>query len=175
MYLGFMMNDATKGVIVNVLAATGNLSGALKQAGVSRRQFETMRDSDADFEEQVENAWEIAADALETEARRRAVEGVTKDIYYKGEIVGQEQVYSDSLLMFLLKGRRRETFGDATKITGDKAAPLTIEVVDVLGNHQATDMTKEDVRELVGKAVQHTAAVAPAVNITINNNGDDLA
>ena len=43
-------------------------------------------------------------DALEAEARRRAVEGVRKPVFYQGVICGWVGEYSDTLLIFLLKG-----------------------------------------------------------------------
>lgn len=42
---------------------------------------------------------------LETEAIRRAVRGVEEEIYYKGEVVGTKQVFSDGLLGKLLEAR----------------------------------------------------------------------
>jgi hypothetical protein len=51
-------------------------------------------------------------DDLAEEARRRAMDGVTKDIYYQGNAIGQVTEYSDPLLMFLLKSYDKRTFGD---------------------------------------------------------------
>ena len=53
-----------------------------------------------------------ACDALEAEARRRAVEGVRKPIYCQGEICGTVREYSDTLLFFLLKGAMPEKYRD---------------------------------------------------------------
>lgn len=70
-------------------------------------------------------AYDVAAaegtDCLEDEARRRAVDGVLEDQYYRGAVVGQVRRYSDVLLMFLLKSRDRERFSDKQEIkhTGD--------------------------------------------------------
>ena len=51
-------------------------------------------------------------DMLQAEAVRRAVEGTEKGIWHQGKLVGIEQQYSDPLLMFLLKGKKPETFGN---------------------------------------------------------------
>ena len=48
----------------------------------------------------------MAADLLEEEAFRRAVEGDTQVVYYKGQEVGRKRVYSDQLLAILLKGKK---------------------------------------------------------------------
>ena len=44
-----------------------------------------------------------AAESLENEARRRAIEGVVDDVWYQGEKVGKQRRFSDVLLIFLLK------------------------------------------------------------------------
>jgi len=52
------------------------------------------------------------ADELEREARRRAIEGVTEPIMYRGKQVHAVQRYSDLLLIFLLKGARPHKYRD---------------------------------------------------------------
>ena len=47
-----------------------------------------------------------AAQALEDEAVRRAYEGAERPVYQGGKKVGVVQEYSDTLLIFLLKGLR---------------------------------------------------------------------
>jgi hypothetical protein len=59
-----------------------------------------------EFKAAFEQAAEDATDLLEEEARRRAVEGVPEPHFYEGVACGYVQKYSDSLLMFLLKGKR---------------------------------------------------------------------
>ena len=56
------------------------------------------------------DALEEAADRLEMEAFRRAVEGIGEDRFFKGDVVGRVTRYSDRLLMFLLKARRPDRF-----------------------------------------------------------------
>jgi hypothetical protein len=58
-----------------------------------------------EFKAAFEQAAEDATDLLEEEARRRAIEGVPEPHFYEGW-VRVVQKYSDSLLMFLLKGKR---------------------------------------------------------------------
>jgi hypothetical protein len=67
-------------------------------------------------------ARDLAASTLEDEAIRRARDGVVRPVYYLGEVVGEEIVYSDTLLMLLLKGAMPERYG--TKVQGD----LTLQV-----------------------------------------------
>lgn len=69
-------------------------------------------------------ALEHGTDALEDEAVRRAVEGVIKPVFHQGKRVGTLRVYSDSLLMFLLRARRPEKFADRAGTTSDSADDL---------------------------------------------------
>ena len=57
-------------------------------------------------------AEEHAIQALETEARRRAMAGVDKPIFYKGQAVTCVRAFSDGLLMFLLKAKRPDIYRD---------------------------------------------------------------
>ena len=52
------------------------------------------------------DALEEAADRLEMEAFRRAVEGIGEDSYFRSDLVGSVTRYSNRLLMFLLKAQR---------------------------------------------------------------------
>ena len=65
-----------------------------------------------------------ACDALEAEARRRAVKGVRKPVYYKGKVVGFNRKYSDTLLMFLMKGAMPEKYRDNVKMKKTGGAEL---------------------------------------------------
>jgi hypothetical protein len=51
-------------------------------------------------------AQQMAGDFLEEEAIRRAVDGVQKGVWHQGALVGKERVYSDTLLIFALKGAK---------------------------------------------------------------------
>jgi hypothetical protein len=43
----------------------------------------------------------FAADRVEAEIRRRAVEGTVEDVYYQGKVVGTQRKFSDLLIIFL--------------------------------------------------------------------------
>ena len=106
----------------------GLLNTAARVAGVTPRRVAKLREESAEFDYLVTDALEEAADVLEAEARRRAVEGVEKGVYYQGEEVGTETVYSDSLLTTLLKAKRADEFAERKQITGAGGAPLTVMV-----------------------------------------------
>ncbi len=56
-----------------------------------------------DFKEGMAEALQDYRDMLENEAHRRAVTGIKRAIYYKGEVVGHELLYSDRILELKLK------------------------------------------------------------------------
>lgn len=101
-----------RAVFLRSLAQTGRVDVSAKMAGFTRpTALYAYRKEHPDFAEEWDAALNIAADmVLEAEAVRRAVEGVDKDVYYKGEVVGQERVYSDGLLSKLLEGAKPEKF-----------------------------------------------------------------
>lgn len=99
------------------LAELGVVTYAAAAAGFSRRTAQRLREVDADFADAWDDALEQAADKLEQEAHRRASRGVARPltsvkglIYDEDGTIVTEQVYSDTLLIFLLKGMRPEKY-----------------------------------------------------------------
>jgi hypothetical protein len=111
------------------LAETGILSDAAAAAGVDRSNVWRRRQDDAEFAQAVEQALDMAADKLEAEARRRALEGVEEPVYQGGQLVGTRTVYSDSLLALLLKGRRKKVFAERIEQTGADGGPVKTQQV----------------------------------------------
>ena len=97
------------------------------------------------------NAWklvkQIAADYLEEEARRRALEGVQRLVFYKGKPLKDprtgkyylEHEFSDSLMMFLLKANAPKKFREnsSVEIGGKKGQPIQYDI-----HHDLMDITK---------------------------------
>ena len=93
-----------KRAFLAAFAETGNISAASRLSGISRQAHYEWMQSDPDYPALFKAADQVAAEALETEARRRAVQGTARPVFYKGEECGTVQEYSDTLLIFLLKG-----------------------------------------------------------------------
>ncbi len=90
---------------LELLAQTGKVGASARAVGFnSTASLHKLRRDDEDFAEDWSHAVEAAGDVLEEEAARRALQGVREEIYYKGEVVGAKYMYSDQLLMFLLRG-----------------------------------------------------------------------
>lgn len=99
-----------------VFASTANVSEACRQAGIYRAWVYEQRDKDEVFAQRWNEADEVATDALEAEARRRALEGVEKPVFYKGVECGRIREFSDTLMAILLKAKRRDQFGDKQSV-----------------------------------------------------------
>ena len=98
------------------LRQTGNVSAAARAAGTRRSRCYKARQRDRGFATAWADSLEEAADRLEMEAFRRAVEGIGEDRYFRGDVVGSVTRYSDRLLMFFLKARRPSKFGSGAEV-----------------------------------------------------------
>ena len=105
-----------KGKFLAELRRTGNATFASRTTGISRREWYRVRLEEADFAEEWDHARAAyAEEVLEPEADRRAVEGVTHQLYFDkdGNPVGEVRRYSDTLLIFRLKALKAEEYKDA--------------------------------------------------------------
>lgn len=119
----------TEHQIATFIAAlyTGGLeNSAAKQAGVTMTRVKKEYENNPGFKAQAEEAIELFNDVLENAAIRRAVEGVEKPVFYKGEVVGSVTEYSDTLLAKLLTGRRPEVYGNKQEISTNQ--PIAIHI-----------------------------------------------
>lgn len=101
---------------LGALSDGASITRAAEVAGVGRRTAFDHRQRDEAFALAWHDAAEAGADRLEDEARRRAAEGTVKPVYQGGKLVGEIREYSDTLLIFLLKGKRPEVFRDNVKV-----------------------------------------------------------
>lgn len=86
---------------------------------VLRRIQEMDELGDSRWRDLWEESLELFADKLEAEMARRAIEGVDKPVFYKGEEVGTIREYSDQLAITLAKAVRPERFRDNVKVDAD--------------------------------------------------------
>ena len=128
-----------KRAFLAAMANTANVLRAAEIAGMDRDNHYLWLKKDPAYAAAFEIAWQRGADALEAEAVRRAYEGVTKPIFHGGKraidvvqnpdgslkrdefgkpigIPAAVREYSDTLLIFLLKGRNPAVFGDRTAL-----------------------------------------------------------
>lgn len=102
------------------------MSDACRAAGIGRTTAYEWKEADPDFAALWTEAEEIAADKLEREAWRRAVEGYDKPVTYQGEITGTYKEYSDRMLEILLKGHRPEKYTERQRVEHGGAIMLNV-------------------------------------------------
>jgi hypothetical protein len=114
------LTKARREGFLKALSDTGGITAAVAAVGTSRTRVYELRKFDPAFAAAWDEAEEIAADRLENEARRRAVEGVPELLVSAGKLVRDDlgqpvamRRYSDPLLLALLRMHRparRERF-----------------------------------------------------------------
>ena len=120
-----------KRAFLTALAHTGNVTKAADIADIARSAHYQWLEADPVYAAAYEDAMEQAAERLEAEAKRRAVEGVEEPVFYQGKQCGVIQRYSDALLMFLLKGAMPDKYKErtSTELTGAGGKDLRVEFV----------------------------------------------
>jgi hypothetical protein len=126
-------------VFLAAYRVTCSIGKAAAAAGIERGMHYRRLKSDPAYKAAFEEAHEIAIQALEDEAVRRAHEGVKKPLVYQGQFTYAEydeetrkpigeplaiREYSDSLLMFLLRGARPEKYRERHTVSGENGGPI---------------------------------------------------
>lgn len=118
---------------LEAFAKAGMVSAACKATSVGRRTVYDARETDDAFAAAWDELVDETTDRMEREAQRRAVDGIDHGVWYKGDLVGHERLYSDTLLIFLMKARRPETYRENVRHehTGPAGGPVQVEGVDL--------------------------------------------
>ncbi len=103
---------------------------------MTRREISLLREQDADFAVAFQDAMDEAADMLEAEAWRRALEGVAEPMIKAGKPVFDPNTgeaitvrrYSDALLMLLLRGSKPGKFMSRPAAGRDDTAQIIKEI-----------------------------------------------
>lgn len=128
--------------IVELIASGLFISEICQQIGITPPTVRKWRAEDKEFDEAYSDAEAQVTDTLEKEAIRRARNGVLEPVVSGGKVVMdpanpgeilQVRRYSDGLMQFLLKGRRREVYGDKREIS----AQVGIDVVGAKSSLEA--------------------------------------
>lgn len=105
-----------RGAFLSYLAEYGNVSKSAESAKLNRPALYRYRDEHEEFAKLWDEAAAIGAQALEDEARRRAYEGTLKPVFHQGEQCGVIREYSDTLMIFLLKGSNPEKYAERQNV-----------------------------------------------------------
>jgi hypothetical protein len=128
---------------LDALAAGWAVRHAARHSGVDFRRWYELRDKDEEFAHAWGESFEQGTQALEDEARRRAVDGYDEDTFDgEGNLQRRVHRYDGALLQTLLKGRRPEVYRDNAPARLDVNARVQIDA-------DFTPTTLRDVLELV--------------------------
>jgi len=107
---------------------------AAEAVALSRSRAYELRDEDPEFAAAWDAAVDEAADRLEQEAWRRAVDGWEEPVFGSlgggvgsGE-VGRVRKFSNALLIFLLKGNRPDKFAERHQVGGKGGGPVVVRI-----------------------------------------------
>lgn len=167
-------------------AVAGSILHASRAAKGGKRQHYVWLETSEEYRDAFASAQEDAILALEDEARRRAMEGLLRPKFHNGHMVMlpnsqdkdedgnlipgtskpyMERAYSDTLLIFLLKGLMPQRYRDNVNLSGtlDGGASLAHEIRQcILKNKSASNRLCDD----LNAAAEQNADENPA------NDGD---
>lgn len=95
-----------------LLAASGSVSWAAKRSGLSRTALYHHKKTNPAFTKRWADALELGVARVRDEVFRRAVVGIKKPVFQRGQIVGKVKVYDNRLLWSLLRSQEPETYGN---------------------------------------------------------------
>lgn len=110
------------------------VTAALAKANVPMSQLRKWRELDGGFLVAEQDARNQLADRLEMEAIRRAFHGVKTPVYQGGLLAGHIQIFSDNLLMLMLKAVRPDKFRERSEVT------VTQPIVKVVAGFEAAEV-----------------------------------
>ncbi len=103
---------------LEIYAKNGNIRKSSDLMGIGSMTVRVAMKRDPEFREQVNLAYQDYADTIEEEARRRAVDGIPRNKYFRDQLLETETEYSDRLLEMLLKGAKPERYRDRVDVSG---------------------------------------------------------
>ncbi len=131
------------------------ITHAAEAAKIARQNHYNWLAKDKKYQEAFAEAEVAATEALLQEARRRATKGVTEPILYKGKVVKTVQKYSDSLLMFLIKGALPEVYRERYEFSGG-TKPIRFVGYDQEKLKGLSDEELQTLRQLASKVASTT-------------------
>lgn len=130
--VSLVVSEKRRRLVLKYLRQTGKVNESCQRAGYADATYiQRLRNTDPEFSKAFDEAREVALSRFEDELVRRGVDGVEREIFFKGEVCGREMQYSDQLLMFLLKAndpakyRDRAAAGDVNVNIGVALLPQT--------------------------------------------------
>lgn len=137
--------DAKKQVYLSALRRGLTHSEAAAEAGAGHRTVYHWR-KNAEFEEDIIDAYETGTALFEAECRRRALHGILKPIYQGGRRVGTVREFSDRLLELKLRSRAPDRYRErvSQEVTGANGGPVTGKIEIELVSPKSKRRREED-------------------------------
>jgi hypothetical protein len=114
-----------KAAFLDEFRARGRVDKAAEAVGIARTTPYEWAKKDKEFATAWEEGKPFAAGILEDEAFRRGHEGTLKPVFYQGEECGVIREYSDTLLIFLLKGLKPDKYRERYDMRSDNKHEYT--------------------------------------------------
>ena len=105
----------------------GKMHASCKAIGVPVCKMYHLFDKDPEFEKWFRTAQDRAIDLVEDELKRRAIDGYSKAIWYRGRVVGKEKVYSDQCLIKLMSAYRKRYVTSSFELSGKEDSHIKID------------------------------------------------
>lgn len=161
-----MRTQATLDALVQALQVNcGDRFDACKRVLVSPMFLAQWCKDDKDVADQIIEAERVGALSLQSAAIQRAVHGVEKGVYYKGDRVDTEIQYSDGLLTTLLKGRLPEIYGGEEQRGNTFNGPTQINIMPRANSYEEWLAMKDATIER-RDALDAKALPAPMIDVT---------
>src|SRR6266481_9938603 len=152
-------SQRTREKVIKEFRKVGRVDLACAAAGVDRTTHYWWMKNDPEYRKSFEEAREEACGLLEDEAVRRAYRGTLKPISIGGKIVMVTE-FSDQLLMFLLKCRNPNVFGDKREDTVHIDGQVSI--AEIIRNRRQQRLAEEAAAEAAEKAAANPVTSMPA-------------
>ena len=147
-YVNTRLTPLTREKFLQKLKETANVSLSADLVGISRVRAYQVRKKDKAFAEAWDEAIEIGVDNLEYEARRRAMDGTKRPVFYKGKVCGHIQEYSDKLMETLLAAHRPSKYNRSMVVPQGAKIVINIRTPDGTTKPlKPTDVTPKQIEE----------------------------
>ena len=121
---------AKKGAFLAEYGKLGNITKAAEEVEMDRGTHYVWLEADDQYAKDFAAAQSRYIEKLEAEADRRATEGVEEPVFHQGTVCGHKKRYSDTLLIFRLKGLAPERYRERTDIKHDHKHSGTVRVIE---------------------------------------------
>ena len=151
-----------KRAFLSAFSQVGTVTQAAAVAGISRESHRLWRQQDPEYGKGFEEAKAMACDSLEGEALRRAKEGVEEPVFHQGQKVGTTRKYSDTLLIFLLKGAMPHKYRESRFLPQPEAQASTPDTKEIESKYNWSRLSNDEWAELKRVRVSLKALLAKA-------------